>query len=581
VDTLKNILFIIITIMLAVIIEAMTINSTEEINNINEPFEVLSAKSDTYSKDVSLSEIIYNEDTTKGLMQLIIDNGNKTFKNISHREFIHKLYQQNGFTPIWFTYQGAKSNAINDFFRTIENDPTIDKKGYIYKRYLYLKKLLQRKNLPLNEMLKLDIQLSSLYKSYMDYHIYGSIKWWNFQNKLKWLRQNKINADWVTYSPKYDTAKLLLKYPVSKIVDMTTPNNFGYRKMLKKLKRLREIKKHGGWAKIPNSSQLRYGRSGKIVGKLINRLKSSGDYRCRGNNHKYDRCLKDAIKRFQKRHGIYPNGVFNSYTRKMVNLSVDWKINKVLLNLDRIKRLPRQPKSGRYIIVNIPDFRLYYYEHGRKKLSMPIIVGDKKHHTPIFSNEISYIVLNPYWIMPDSIVKKEIIPNMLKNPNYLKEKGYEVRTSYSTKAPTINTDKIDWAKVLRYDLTKKYKFMQPPGPKNALGKIKFKFPNQFAVYLHDTPTKKLFKKGVRAFSHGCIRISQPNTLLYTFARNDRAVSYNRVQQILRGKERVQLNLSKSVPVHIVYLTAWVHNDGLLYFKNDIYHYDKKQKRTRR
>ena len=580
-DTLKNILFIIITIMLAVIIEAMTINSTQEVNSINEPFEILSAKRDIYSKDVSLSEIMYNEDSTKKLMQLIIDNGDETFKHISHREFIHKLYQKNGFTPIWFSYRGAKSKKIDDFFKTIENDATLDRKGYIYKRYLYLKKLVNRKNLSLDEQLKLDIQLSSLYKSYLSYHVYGSIKWWDFQNKLKWLRHKKINADWVTYRPKYDMVDLLLKYPVSKIVDMTTPTSFGYKKMLKKLKRLKYIKRHGGWAKIPNSSQLKYGRSGKVVGKLITRLKSSGDYRCRGNNRKYDRCLKDAIKRFQRRHGIYPNGVFNSYTRKMVNLSVDWKINKVLLNLDRIKRLPKQPKKQRHIIVNIPDFRLYYYERGRKKLSMPIIVGDKKHHTPIFSNEISYIVLNPYWIMPDSIVKKEIIPKMLKNPNYLKERGYEVRTSYSTKAPTIDTSKIDWAKVLKYDLTKKYKFMQPPGPKNALGKIKFKFPNQFAVYLHDTPTKKLFKKGVRAFSHGCIRISQPNTLLYTFARNDKAVSYNKVQQILKGKERVQLNLSQSVPVHIIYLTACVHSDGLLYFKNDIYGYDKKQKRARR
>ncbi len=578
-NSLKNILFIIITIMLAVVIEAMTVNSMKKVNIINDPFETLSLKRDAYNKDVSLSEIIYSENVTKVLMRLIIDNGDTTFKNISNRKFIDKLYQKNGYMPMWFTNKGIKTKAVKSMFRIIDNDIMLDKRGNIYKRYQYLKKYLEKNNnFSIENEMKLDIELSSLCKSYISFNIYGSIKWWDFQNRLKWLRQNKIPADWVTYTPKYDISELMLNYPLSKIIELTTPKSFGYKKMLSELRRLKNIKQNGGWQKIPNSSQLRYGKSGNIVARLITRLKSSGDYRCSGNNHKYDRCLKQAVKRFQRRHGLYPNGAINNYTRKKMNISVDWKIKKVLLNLDRIKRLPNQPEN-RYIMVNIPDFRLYYKENGKEKLSMRVIVGDKKHHTPIFSNKISYIVLNPYWIMPDSIVQKEIIPNILKNPTYLQDKGYEVRSSYSTKAPTIDTSKIDWAKVLRYGQTKKYKFMQPPGPKNALGKIKFKFPNQFAVYLHDTPTKKLFKKGVRAFSHGCIRIAQPNALLSTFAANDSAVNYNRSQQILRGKNKTQLNLSKKVPVHIVYLTAWINSDGLLHYSNDVYNYDSKQKRA--
>ena len=578
-NSLKNILFIIITIMLAVVIEAMTVNSMKKVNIINDPFETLSLKRDAYNKDVSLSEIIYSENVTKVLMRLIIDNGDTTFKNISNRKFIDKLYQKNGYMPMWFTNKGIKTKAVKSMFRIIDNDIMLDKRGNIYKRYQYLKKYLEKNNnFSIENEMKLDIELSSLCKSYISFNIYGSIKWWDFQNRLKWLRQNKIPADWVTYTPKYDISELMLNYPFSKIIELTTPKSFGYKKMLSELRRLKNIKQNGGWQKIPNSSQLRYGKSGNIVARLITRLKSSGDYRCSGNNHKYDRCLKQAVKRFQRRHGLYPNGAINNYTRKKMNISVDWKIKKVLLNLDRIKRLPNQPEN-RYIMVNIPDFRLYYKENGKEKLSMRVIVGDKKHHTPIFSNKISYIVLNPYWIMPDSIVQKEIIPNILKNPTYLQDKGYEVRSSYSIKAPTIDTSKIDWAKVLKYGQTKKYKFMQPPGPKNALGKIKFKFPNQFAVYLHDTPTKKLFKKGLRAFSHGCIRIAQPNALLSTFAANDSAVNYNRSQQILRGKNKTQLNLSKKVPVHIVYLTAWINSDGLLHYSNDVYNYDSKQKRA--
>jgi murein L,D-transpeptidase YcbB/YkuD len=230
-------------------------------------------------------------------------------------------------------------------------------------------------------------------------------------------------------------------------------------------------------------------------------------------------------------------------------------------------------------MVNIPDFRLYYKENGRQKLTMRVIVGDKTHHTPIFSNKVSFIVLNPYWLIPDSIVQKEMIPKILKNPKYLEEKGYEVRKSYKFSKPPIDTSKIDWAKVLRNGETKKYKFMQPPGPRNALGKIKFKFPNRYAVYLHDTPTKKLFKKGRRSFSHGCIRVAKPNALLATFAPHEQSVNFNSTQHILKGKKKTQLNLSKHVPVHIVYLTAWINSDGLLHYRPDIYNYDSKQSRS--
>ncbi|MCH9739781.1 MAG: L,D-transpeptidase family protein, partial [Epsilonproteobacteria bacterium] len=451
----------------------------------------------------------------------------------------------------------------------------------IYKRFQYLKKAFQsNNNRTLDKELMLDIQLSSLYKSYLTFHLYGSIKWWEFQNKLSWLRKNKIAADWVTHNPNYDIAELMLHYPLSKIVQATTPSSFGYNRMLNELKRLKRVKSQGGWKKIPNSSQLQYGKSGSHVKQLINRLRSSGDYTCapsNGDNH-FGPCLQKAVKRFQKRHGLYPSGKMNSYTRKKMNISVDWKIKKVLLNLDRIKRLPDQPED-RYYMVNIPDFRLYYKENGREKLSMRVIVGDKENHTPIFSDKISFIVLNPYWIMPDSIVKNEMIPSILKNPNFLTERGYEVRTSYNTKRAPIDASRVDWAKILRTGQSKRYKFMQPPGPKNALGKIKFKFPNQFAVYLHDTPNKKLFKKGQRAFSHGCIRVAEPNRLLSTFAPHERSVNYNRAQSILRGKNKTQLNLAKPVPVHIVYLTAWINSDGLLHYRNDIYNYDTKQRRA--
>ena len=576
---IKSIFFITITIFLAVALEAMTLNSVEKVSAVNSSFKELSANHKNYSKDVTLSQIIYSEKSTKGLMNLLINNEEKTFKHITHKKFVKNVYQKSRYMPLWFTNKGVKKRELSDLFHAIKSDITLDEKGNMLKK----SKLLEQKvaalnNKNTNQQLNLDIQLSDLYRSYVGYHIHGAIQWWGFQKKLSSLRRNKISADWVTNNPKYDIAELMFTHSLPQIIAATTPNSFNYHQLYKELARLRKVQKQGGWKKIPNSSQLRYGKKGKIVSQLINRLKSEGDYTCEGNDGTFGPCLKKAIKRFQKRHGMGQTGSITKYTRKKLNLSVNWKVNKILLNLDRIKRLPDQAEE-RFIMVNIPDFRLYYKENGREKLSMRVVVGDQKHHTPIFSNKISFIVLNPYWIIPDSIVKKEMIPNILKNPNYLQERGYEVRKSYVLSRPTINTQNIDWARVLRNGQTKKYKFMQPPGPKNALGKIKFKFPNQFAVYLHDTPAKKYFKKARRDFSHGCIRVAQPNALLATFAPHERSVNYNRSQRVLRGKKKTQLNLSKQVPVHIVYLTAWVKNDGLLHYRNDVYNYDTKQRRT--
>lgn len=578
---IKTIFFLTITLVLAVALEAMTMTSVKELDSINTSFQELSATHKNYNKDISLSEIMYNENSTKGLMNLIINEEVRTFNRISHKKFIQDIYQRNHYVPLWFDYKGIKHVALLELFNAIKSDVTLDKKSRIVQQYKALEqKIAHVKVRKMETELELELQLTSLCRSYLGYHIYGAINWWGFQKKLKTLRRQKIAANWVTNNPQYDIADLMLRYPLSHIVSITTPSSFNYNQLLNELSRLRSVQNQGGWKKIPNSSQLRYGRSGKVVKQLIERLRSEGDYRCQHNGdvYTYDNCLKKALQQFQKRHGIYPSGKFNRLTRSKLNLSVEWKIKKVLLNLDRIKRLPDQVED-RYIMVNIPDFRLYYKEYGKEKLNMRVIVGDKTHHTPIFSNQISFIVLNPYWIIPDSIVKNEMIPHLLKNPNYLKQRGYEVRKDYTFTRPPIDTSTIDWGKVLRTGQTKKYKFSQPPGPKNALGKIKFKFPNQFSVYLHDTPTKKLFKKSQRAFSHGCIRIAEPNALLATFAPHERSINYSQVKRTLRGKTKKQLNLSQHVPIHIVYLTAWVNNDGLLYYRNDIYNYDSKQHRT--
>jgi len=579
VHLIKSVLIIIFITALAVIVEAVTLSSVDKLGQINSTFQQQSKNYKNYEKDITLSEIIYDEKTTKGLMKLIISNEEQTFRTIRNKKFIQDVYQRKTYRPIWFNNQGLIKEALYDLFDHIENDNTLEDNGPLKRRYRKLKqKISQIQTRVIDKELFLDLELTSLYRTYMGHHLYGAINWWGFQKKLKNMRRRHLAANWVVNTPKYDIADMLLRYKISDIVARTTPTSFNYTSLSNELSRLRAIQRQGGWRKISASRQLRYGKSGNQVKRLINRLKSEGDYTCQANTNKFGPCLKKAIKQFQKRHGLGQTGTVNTSTRKKLNLSVNWKIKKILLNLDRIKRLPDQAEN-RYIMVNIPDFRLYYRENGRDALTMRVIVGDKTHHSPIFSNKISFIVLNPYWLIPDSIVKKEMIPGILRDPNYLTQRGYEVRKNYKFSRPPINTSKIDWARVLRTGQTKKYKFMQPPGTRNALGKIKFKFPNQFAVYLHDTPNKKLFKKYPRAFSHGCIRIAEPKALLATFAKHERSVNYNRSKQILRGKVKTQLNLASPVPVHIIYLTARVKSDGLVHYLPDVYGYDAKQSRS--
>jgi len=577
----KSIIFIILVTTLAVVLEAVTLSSVEKLDATHSAFQKQSSNYKNYDKNITLSAIIYDEKSTKELISLLISNEEKTFKQISHKKFLQDVYQRKSYRPIWFNHKGLKREALSDLFNVIKSDDTLEEKGNIKKTYLRLKdKIAKIKTRNAQTEAIIDAELTALYRSYMGHHLYGAINWRAFKRKLASLRRHKVAADWVTNDPKYDIANMLLRYRISDVVARTTPSSFNYNALSKELSRLRKAQRHGGWKKIPNSSQSRLGKRGNVVKKLTLRLQSEGDYTCQhnSNSYVYDNCLKKAVKQFQKRHGLSQSGSMNNSTRKKMNYSLNWKINKILLNMDRIKRLPDQAED-RYIMVNIPDFRLYYRENGRDALTMRVVVGDKTHHTPIFSNKISFIVLNPYWLIPNSIVKKEMIPKMIKNPNYLEQRGYEVRRSYNLNRAPINTSKIDWARVLRTGQTKRYKFMQPPGPKNALGKIKFKFPNQFAVYLHDTPAKKYFKKAVRAYSHGCIRIAQPRALLATFAKHERRINYNRAKRILKGKTKTQLNLSTPVPVHIVYLTARVKSDGLLHYIRDVYGYDAKQHRS--
>ena len=516
-------------------------------------------------------------------------------KDINHKKFLKRFYRDNNYSAVWFNSEGL-TQRYRELFKVIESDITLNRDGKLYRKYKTILGYIKSKE---RDNLHTELYLSSLYIDFLKHLIYGSINWKSFQFRLKKLRKRGINAHWVTYRPDFNISKLIHQ-DINRTVEEVTPKRFGYQRLLKSLKILQDLKAKGGWKKLPHFKKLKLGDKGQIVIKLRERLIASKDLNISSCDNQsstslfetedsvdgdikiqpeatFDKCLEEAVKRFQARHGLKADGIVGSSTRRALNITIDEKIEKVLLNIDRVKWLPRED-NRRYIIVNIPEFMLHFIDSGKEVDKFPVIIGKKGHNTPIFKDTISYIVLNPYWKVPDGIVRREIIPKMVRNPSYLRREGLEIHTSWYEHSPKIDPYSLYWEDYY-YGYSKfPYKIMQPPGPKNALGKIKFKFPNRFNVYLHDTPTKRLFKKDKRAFSHGCIRVSKPIELFENIAKIN-GIDINRTRKILKSKRKVQFNIKKKIPVYIIYLTAGYNDtDGVLEFRGDIYGYDKLQKR---
>jgi murein L,D-transpeptidase YcbB/YkuD len=338
------------------------------------------------------------------------------------------------------------------------------------------------------------------------------------------------------------------------------------------------IRVMGGWPTVVLGGKLKAGKSDEGVMALRERLRITGDYKpCKEGAPEdviYDVCLQKAVKHFQSRNGLATDGVIGAGTLRVLNKSVDDRITTIRLNLDRIKWLAKRD-AKRHIIINIPSFKLYFEEKGKLIQTMRVVTGKPNHPTPIFSDTVEYIVLNPYWNVPKSIIQKEFVPKLIRNSNAMAKKNIEIRRGWGKNAKVVNPKEVNWRNYVE-GTPMPFHFAQLPGKKNALGKVKFLFPNKFAVYMHDTPSKSLFKRSKRAFSHGCIRLQKPRELLKTFSTFNSNIDFKKAQAVLKGKDKKHIVLKEKVPVDVTYLTAWVDYDGKLQFRNDIYHYDAMQ-----
>lgn len=534
---------------------------------------------------------------------------------------LEEYYLNDNYKPYWVNENGMKNIAIS-LLNRIKNDPVL--KPHANKLFRLddvntaLNSLNKSDSNYLENLVKIDLMFTELFDRYVTYVTKGSINWDAFEMKLSELEKDKeIKASWDKYTlnknPKLLIKRVIDENDISTVFQEIDFNFPQADKLVSAIDELEKVVANGGYTKIPEFKSLRMGEISEFTPFLRKRLSESNDLNitCQNNinaqdlvtntinanpnateeeNKKiedlsknceniFDEDLKNAVISFQKKHGLFPDGIVGGQTLRFLNVTAKRKIAIIRLNLERMRWLPRN-LGEKYLVVNIPEYKLRLYENNDIKLNMSVIVGDTKFPTPIFSDKMSYVVLNPNWNIPSSIAKKELIPKLLKNPNYLADNGIDIYAGWNGSIEKVDSKEVLDSAILQDENNLQiFRFSQNSNKDNPLGKMKFMFPNKHSVYLHDTPGKSLFSYARRAFSHGCIRLSKPEDLLSTIASEDKNLNIEKANEILSNDAITDksIGLEKKIPIHIVYITSWVDENGVLQFRDDIYNFDKMQK----
>jgi len=283
----------------------------------------------------------------------------------------------------------------------------------------------------------------------------------------------------------------------------------------------------------------------------------------------FDEAIEQAVRKFQRLNGLETDGILGSQTLQALNISAEQRVRQIIVNMERWRWLP-QDWGHRYVLVNIAMFNLDVIENEQLVMDMRVIAGRPYRRTPVFSDRVTYLVLNPSWEVPDKIARKDLLPKIKKDPQFLGQQKIKNFKGWGSNTREINPDGVDWKAVTASNF--KYRFRQEPGPQNALGRIKFMFPNQFDVYLHDTPARNLLGKSRRDFSSGCIRIEKPVEFAEYLLRNHPAWPPEKIRSSLNSSEPVEqtVQIPEPINIHILYWTVWLDHDNLITFSPDIY-----------
>ncbi len=505
-----------------------------------------------------------------------IQKGLQTRISGQNKPIIQNIYAQTGDKPLWI---GCQNKTKTSHLIQALNDPLFNYKNKSFDQRSIKHLFYQLDNGEISQAkqasayAKLDLALTSSLVRLVRFIVQGDVDWNLVQEKLNSLEQSDdIVARWeMSPKPFPDQDELISAIENNSIYEYLTsliPMEKRYRKLIKLLKDYRMMDK---FPKIKYSNEiLKIGDSSSRVKEIKKRLQITGDFPKKAPiDNKFDETLKRAVMTYQKRYLIKVTGMVDRTTTYYLNLPAKNNIQAIITNLDKTKLYPKQFEDE-YIEVNIPDFNLRYYKDHERIVKKGIVVGRIDRPTPLFSNAIRYMVLNPTWTITDNLIKRDLIPVLRKNPMYLEENNIHVFKG--NKEINITQEMLD-----PYEKSEErvpYRFVQFPGETNALGRVKFMFPNKYAVYLHDTDNKSLLSRRYKIYSSGCMRVEKPFDLVDILLEHTwKSYSQSKIDEILESNEPTTISLKKPIPIHIVYFTVY-EEDGLAYFKNDIYLYDK-------
>ena len=344
----------------------------------------------------------------------------------------------------------------------------------------------------------------------------------------------------------------------------------GFWPVVRAISMYRQIQRWGGWESIPEGEPLKQGMRDPRVVLLRKRLLATGDIAAsEGDQFSFDQSVYDGVRRFQARHGLDPDGVVGRGTVETLNVPVATRIDQLEVNLKRLNDVA--PTLGRrYVFVNIAGQEVEAVENGQVIIRKRVIVGKEDRQTPELTSKINFIALNPYWNVPLSIATKDLLPKIRANPLFLSRMGIRVFKGWGENAPEVDPSSVDWANP---NVTRQYRLRQDPSRLNSLGTVKINFPNRDSVYLHDTPVKTLFGRNARNFSSGCVRVQDVRDLVAWLMDENAGWDRTRIDKVIASGEHMDVPLASPVPIYMMYLTAWVAEDGVVNFRDDVYDRD--------
>jgi len=480
---------------------------------------------------------------------------------IYYADSLYKLYARRNFIPIWIVDNKPLPQTVaflDCIAQTHANGLLPD--DYHYGAISYWLSLAENTLLPEDTLLNLDLLLSDAYLLIAQHYARGKVN------------PEKANVSWHLMKKKFNPIAHFERTIRSgtnlcESLETLLPAYHGYKDLQNTLSEFRQMQ---AWEPISDKRSynlwVQKGEAEPLVSEVKRRLQLTGDYpKDADTDMIFDKELETAVMNFQRRHGLHYDGIIKQTVLQALSISLKERTDQIKANLERWRWMPESMGST-CIFINIPAFDLEMVQDNQTVYREAIIVGRENYPTPSFSDTITHIVFNPFWYIPRSIVNAELKPTVLFDPEYLVNN--EVRVIQGGK--TINSRNIDWTKA-NWD---NYTFAQAASAYNPMGVVKFMFPNKHEIYIHDTPNHDLFNNARRSFSHGCVRVNDPVKFAAFLLQNNAGWDSTRIKQVLFSQKETKINLSKTIPIHLLYWTAFIDAEtGKLNFREDLYKWD--------